>query len=96
MLQMIDAAIGVLLGFAVAISVSILYSLFLTGPLAGIFLTVYKTAHLEAIYFEQHPSGQIVRSEGSPEVLVFRIAFPLLLGWLASLIYLHGYIRKSV
>ena len=80
----------------VAMSISTLYSLFLTGPLTGIFLNVYSVAHLEALYFEQYPRGQIVRSLGSPELLLFIIAFPLLLGWLASLVYMHGYIRKNV
>ena len=87
---------GKALSKPVAISISVLYSIFLSGPVTGIFLAAYKVEHLENLYFEQYPAGEIVRSFGSPEILLFIIAFPLLLGWLASLVYMHGYIRKNV
>ena len=78
----------------VAISTSVLYSLFLTGPIIGIFLNVYQWDHLRSLYFLQFPDGELIRGTLSPEAALMAIVGPLFLGWLASLVYMHGYVRK--
>ena len=77
----------------VAISLSTLYSLFLTGPLAGIFLNVYEMHRLEGLYFTLYPGGEIVVKGASPEFAIVAITGPLVLGWILSLLYMHVHVR---
>lgn len=79
----------------VAVSTSVLYSLFLTGPIVGILLHVGQAHHLRELYNLQYPEGVVVRDMLPPELLLTIIACPLLIGWMASLIYMHGYVRRA-
>ena len=78
-----------------AILVSLLYSFFLLGPIAGILMSIDNLEHLLTLYFQQYPDGVIVRRRVSYETLLFLILSPLLVGWLASIFYMHGYARKQ-
>ena len=79
----------------VAVSLSTLYTLFLTGPVSGIFVNVYERARLEALYFRQYPEGQIVQEGLPPSVILVVIVGPLVIGWVLSLAYMHGYVRRA-
>ena len=79
----------------VAITTSVLYTLFLTGPVTGIYLSVQQGRNLREQYYLQYPDGAILQDVLPAAVLFAVIVFPLFLGWLASLIYMHGYIRGN-
>ena len=79
----------------VAVLISVLYSLFLTGPIAGIFESIESFAHLQTLYFQQYPDGVIVRRRDFPGTVLLITVAPLVLGWFASLFYMHGYVRKT-
>ena len=76
-------------------SISVLYTLFLTGPITGIITNIFEAARLEVLYFSQYPTGGIVQHKASPEVLIMVMVAPLFLGWVSSLVYMHGYVRKT-
>ena len=84
------------MGKWLAISVSILYSLFLLGPLGGMTIradqlhSIILEAQIlfpDSVYFRRLPSNL-------PAALAATLG-PCVLGWIFSLLYMHKIIRNS-
>lgn len=78
-----------------AVSISIIYSLWLLGPLS-VFLGYTELGNQTAAEYERlYPDGY-AKSEQSNQIATMSLIFaPYILGWVGSLVYMHGYVRKG-
>ena len=78
----------------IAVSASIVYTLALIGPLAGVTTNLLQSAVVYEEYKSAFPDGALLRSDlGSNFSLIVSLS-PLIIGWLASIMFLHLYVRK--
>ncbi len=86
---------GSRLSRAATVSISIIYSLWLIGPIISLFGHLdlyYKTANE---YLRLFPEGYAGSAPMAFEVILLFAIGPSALGWIGSLIYMHIYIRKD-
>lgn len=80
-----------------AILLSIIYTLFLIGPLMGVFINLAAIAVNTTEYQNAFPEGarnQAGSLANSATAYVVGVV-PLITGWLASLLFMHAYIRND-
>ncbi len=75
-----------------ALGMTAIYSLFLLGPLGGMFGGCTRIIKTVERYFEIYPEGWAFQQMPGID-LYFVTLIPVLLAWLASLMYLHLYVR---
>ena len=78
-----------------AVSASIVYSVSLIGPVLAIVTSGQQMVLLQTQYLEVFPEGIFVQKTlGTMSILLVAVT-PLLVGWLASLCFMHLHIRKT-
>ncbi len=88
--------VGKSLSRSAAISISIVYSLWLIVPFGGVYGNLDLGAKNAIEFLSVFPDSYAVNPLG-PSAIIFAIAFiPLFLGWIGSLIYMHRIIRKNI
>lgn len=79
----------------VAVSISVVYSMWLVGPFIG-FISYLNLSHAAAIdYMTMFPDGTAIPDPQNLPVAVVLAAGPYVLGWIGSLMYMHWYIRGN-
>ena len=88
--------VGKSLSRSAAISISIVYSLWLLLPIGGVYGNLDLLAK-NAIEFQSvFPDSYAVTPVGSIGIVYAMAITPLFLGWIGSLIYMHRIIRKNI
>ena len=88
--------VGKSLSRSAAISISIVYSLWLIVPFGGVYGNLDLGAKNAIEFLSVFPDSYAVNPL-EPLAIIFAIAFiPLFLGWIGSLIYMHRIIRKNI
>ena len=78
----------------VATGMTTIYSLFLIGPIGGVAEACRMMINTVEQYFATYPDGWAF--VGTPGVgLYYTTLLPLVLTWVASLYYLHLYVRRN-
>lgn len=78
-----------------AIGLSLLYSLFLIGPMSGIVVASGRYIQTTGQYHIEYPDGWALQEIPSLSTMLVMGLLPVALGWLASIAFLHLYIRKA-
>ena len=77
----------------IAVGASLVYTLALLGPFLGIVLGLAEYYRIGELYRGAYPKGQMIINPISQSVGYIVSASPLIIGWLASLGFAHGYVR---
>ena len=78
----------------VAVFTSIVYTLFLSAPILSATRAILRMAELSARYVNEYPESTLA-SEVPVEIVLSASLFPLFVGWLGSLLYMHGSVRRA-
>lgn len=85
---------GKTLNRAIAVSVSVLYTCFVGGPLATVYGLQFSLDNLLEDVNRAFPNSAFFENHAASGTLGIALGFaPAVLGWLGSLIYMHAYIR---
>ena len=79
----------------IAMLISVIYTLFLLGPFTGILGTM--NTQLDFLYEAKRlfPESVFFASQVGSTFIVLAVVFvPLAAAWVASLFYMHGYLRR--
>jgi hypothetical protein len=80
----------------IAIAMSTIYSFFLLGPFAAMFSTQLSVNNLLAEALQIFPNSAYFKDQAPSVVFGMLVGFtPGLVAWIASLFYMHGYLRKD-
>jgi len=79
----------------VAMGVSLIYTLFLLNPFAGLFGGMTNYLSLMSAGFENFPHSAFFREAPNTVVPRLLVLTAPILGWLASLAYMHFWIRRD-
>lgn len=79
----------------VAVSMSAIYSLFLINPFLGMLAGMNSQIRMQAIAHSQYPDSAFIQEASNSSLVILMVVAPPLLGWLASLLYLHVFVRTS-
>ncbi len=78
-----------------AIAVSILFSLFMSGPMTSIAVNAYNISAVAIRYEENFGPADIWLGPAISPVLMISVSLvPLVLAWVAALGYMHGHVRN--
>ncbi len=87
--------VGRELAGGIAFGLSAIYTLVLFGPLMGIWGTLNQMNWVASEYSRLYPEGTAM-GDGISGVTVLLTTLPYLLGWAASIAYLHVYVPRNV
>jgi len=87
---------GVGLSKLAAVGLSVLYSLFIIGPVSGMLGGARNHVFTVMHYHEAFPDGWAFGDTPDFLYLIAITIGPLFLAWLGSLSYLHLYVRKGI
>jgi hypothetical protein len=80
----------------VAIGMSIIYTMFLVVPFSGAISNLHSSYEAHNQILEHFPdSWTIIESLIPFQVLAFLWGLPMLVGWLGSVYYMHGFARSE-
>ncbi len=88
--------VGKSLSRSAAISVSIVYSLWLIVPFGGVYGNLDLGAKNAIEFLRVYPDSYAVNPLESSAIIFAFAIIPLFLGWIGSLIYMHRIIRKYI
>lgn len=80
---------------AVALGVSLIYTLFLLNPFAGLNGGMTAYLSLTSAAFEQFPHSSYFRGAPNEAFNRLMVLTAPILGWFASLAYMHAWIRRD-
>ena len=78
----------------VAVTISTLYSLFLIGPIGGMYGSTFAMIAMHEEAVGEYPDSADLQNVIVSDAFVL-FAAPPVAGWIASLIYLHAYVRRE-
>lgn len=78
----------------VALGLSLVYSLFTLGPVTGIVEGITGTVRTVEQYYAQYPEGLVLPEPPPILVLYALVLFPVIIGWVGSLVYMHRVVRS--
>ena len=79
----------------IAVGTSIVYTLYLLGPFLGVFLGSLRWLKVCNAYQNDFPNTVLNTPISNPELMVTITCSPLIIGWVASLLFMHLYVRKG-
>ena len=79
----------------IAVGASIVFTLSLIGPLAAVVIGVGQSTDLTLEYQLVFPEGTLFRVNVNSVFAYVVTITPLFVGWLASVLFLHCYIRRN-
>ena len=88
--------VGKSLSRSAAISISIVYSLWLIPPFGGVYGNLDLGAKNAIEFLSVYPDSYAVNPLESSAIIFAFAIIPLFLGWIGSLIYMHRIIRKNI
>ena len=85
--------VGKQLPRSIAVFMSLLYSLFLIVPTSVMISAGVRVARLIARYRDEFPDVDLYPITPSVGMVLAMAVVPLVLGWVGSLYFMHGYVR---
>jgi hypothetical protein len=78
----------------VAISISLIYSLWIIGPMINFVFSWNQYMTILDLYHSAYPEGQALRRflSGKSFIIIVSLA-PFIIGWIGSLLYTHRVVR---
>ena len=78
-----------------AIGISIIYTLAVSGPFLGVIINQNSMFTVLTEYQAAFPDGVLLQAPINLTTSLIMSAGPLFIGWVASLLFLHAYVRKN-
>jgi predicted PurR-regulated permease PerM len=88
--------VGEKLPRGMAVCLSVVYTLWLIGPLSGVYGNIVSWSQISAEYLKHYPEGILLPGEANVVLSAIVAISPLILGWLSSLYYLHFHVRNTL